>query len=143
MSNKLNSKIETFSSEQGINRHVKNGPWGGGSHMKHAGMFVVLLRSVNFGFWSRLGCSRHLMPIFSHQGLAKCCTRRNIATYFSTIAPYYHIRSKERAKYDTLLHCRTGQKYEWKAEHQNGRTKRPKFSGEKMWNNKSLISAMV
>ena len=25
--------------------------------------------------------------------------------------PFYHIRAKERAKYATLLHCRTGQKY--------------------------------
>ena len=31
--------------------------------------------------------------------------------YYSTIAPFYHIRAKERAKYDTLLHCRTRQKY--------------------------------
>ena len=31
--------------------------------------------------------------------------------YYSTIVPYYHIRAKERAKYNTLLHCRTGQKY--------------------------------
>ena len=30
---------------------------------------------------------------------------------YSTIAPFYHIRAKERAKYATLLHCRTGQKY--------------------------------
>ena len=32
----------------------------------------------------------------------------NIAYYYSTIAPFYHIRAKERAKYATLLHCRTG-----------------------------------
>jgi len=31
--------------------------------------------------------------------------------YYSTIAPFYHIRAKQRAKYATLLHCRTGQKY--------------------------------
>ena len=31
--------------------------------------------------------------------------------YYSTIAPFYHIRAKERAKYATLLHCGTGQKY--------------------------------
>jgi len=31
-------------------------------------------------------------------------------SYYSTIAPFYHIRAKERAKYATLLHCRTGQK---------------------------------
>ena len=30
---------------------------------------------------------------------------------YSTIAPFYHIRAKERAKYATLLHSITGQKY--------------------------------
>ena len=29
----------------------------GGSHMKEAGMLVVSLRGINFGFWSQLGCS--------------------------------------------------------------------------------------
>ena len=29
---------------------------GGGSHMKGAGMLVVSLRGINFGFWSNLGC---------------------------------------------------------------------------------------
>ena len=43
--------------------------------------------------------------------------------YYSTIAPFYHIRAKERAKYATLLHCRTGQKYGLKAKRQNGWTK--------------------
>ena len=30
---------------------------GGGSHLKGAGMLVVSLSGVNFGFWSHLGCS--------------------------------------------------------------------------------------
>ena len=30
---------------------------GGGSHMKEAGMTVVSLTDVNFGFWYHLGCS--------------------------------------------------------------------------------------
>ena len=34
----------------------------------------------------------------------------NILIIISTIAPFYHIRAKERAKYATLLHCRTGKK---------------------------------
>ena len=33
------------------------GGGGGDSHLKWTGMLVVSLRSVNFGFWSRLGCS--------------------------------------------------------------------------------------
>ena len=51
------------------------------------------------------------------------CTVGHILFYYSTIAPFYHIRAKEHAKYVTLLHCRTGQKYGLKAEQQNGRTK--------------------
>ena len=35
----------------------------------------------------------------------------NIAYYYSTIGPFYHIRAKECANYATLLQCRTGQKY--------------------------------
>ena len=34
-----------------------------------------------------------------------------------------NIRAKERAKYATLLHCRTGQKNRLKEESQNGQTK--------------------
>ena len=30
---------------------------------------------------------------------------------YNFLIPFYHIRAKERAKYATLLHCRTGQKY--------------------------------
>ena len=45
-------------------------PGGGGdSHMKWRGMLVVSLRGVNFGFWSRLGCSGQNVIIFSRQGL--------------------------------------------------------------------------
>ena len=36
---------------------------GGDSHMKEAGMLVVSLRSVNFGFWSHLGCSGQKLPL--------------------------------------------------------------------------------
>ena len=39
----------------------------GDSHMKWTGMLVVLLRGVNFGFWSRLGCSGQNVIIFSRQ----------------------------------------------------------------------------
>ena len=42
--------------------------WGGGSsHMKQTEILVVSLRGVNFGFWSRLGCSGHSTNILSHQ----------------------------------------------------------------------------
>ena len=44
-------------------------PCGGDSHMKQTGMLVVSLRDVNFGFWSRLGCSRQSANILSRQGL--------------------------------------------------------------------------
>ena len=42
---------------------------GGDSHMKQTGMLVVSLRGVNFGFWSRLGCSGQSTNILCHQGL--------------------------------------------------------------------------
>ena len=42
---------------------------GGDSHMKQTGMLVVSLRGVNFGFWSRLGCSGQSANILSRQGL--------------------------------------------------------------------------
>ena len=48
----------------------RNLPGGGGdSDMKWTGMLVVSLRGVNFGFWSRLGCSGQNVIIFSRQGL--------------------------------------------------------------------------
>ena len=37
--------------------------------MKGAGMLVVSFRSVNFGFWSLLGCSGQNADIFSREGL--------------------------------------------------------------------------
>ena len=42
---------------------------GGDSHMKQTGMLVVSLRGLNFGFWSRLGCSGQSASILSRQGL--------------------------------------------------------------------------
>ena len=45
------------------------GGGGGDSHMKGTGMLVVSLRGVNFGFWSRLGCSGQNVIIFSRRGL--------------------------------------------------------------------------
>ena len=44
-------------------------PGGGDSHMKETGMLVILLRGVNFGFWSRLGCSGQSANILCCQGL--------------------------------------------------------------------------
>ena len=41
----------------------------GDSHLKGTGMLVVSLRVVNYGFWSRLGCSAHNVIIFSCPGL--------------------------------------------------------------------------
>ena len=52
--------------------HPGGGGGGGGgedSHMKQTVMLVVSLRGVNFGFWSRLGCSGQSANILSRQGL--------------------------------------------------------------------------
>ena len=45
------------------------GGGGGTPHMKGVGMLVVLLRGVNFRFWSHLGCSGQNAIKFSHEGL--------------------------------------------------------------------------
>ena len=37
--------------------------------MKGAGILVVSLRGVNFGFWSHLGCSVQNAIIFSFKGV--------------------------------------------------------------------------
>ena len=37
--------------------------------MEGAGMFVVSLRGINFGFWSHLGFSAKNVIIFSGEGL--------------------------------------------------------------------------
>jgi len=42
---------------------------GGDSDMKWTGMLDPSLRGVNFGFWSRLGCSGQNVILFSRQGL--------------------------------------------------------------------------
>ena len=57
-------------SESNVNFSPGGGGGGGGnSHMKGAGMLVVSLRGVNFGFWSHLGCSGKNAIIFSREGL--------------------------------------------------------------------------
>ena len=72
--------LQTFSPSEVAGRELINDsfPGGGGggggggekdSHMKKTGMLVVSLRGVNFGFWSRLGCSGQSANILSRQGL--------------------------------------------------------------------------
>ena len=54
------------------------GPGGGRgfySRMKQMGMLAVSLRGVNFGFWSRLGCSGQSTNILSRQGLVYGSTK--------------------------------------------------------------------
>ena len=55
--------------EFGQNSKPRGGGGGEHSHMKQTGMLVVSLRGVNFGFWSRLGCSGQRANILSSQGL--------------------------------------------------------------------------
>ena len=49
--------------------HSPGGGGGGDSYMKQTGMLFLSLRGVNFGFWSRLGCSGQSANILSRQGL--------------------------------------------------------------------------
>ena len=52
-----------------ITEPLTPGGGGGDSYMKQTGMLVVSLRGVNFGFWSRLGCSGQSANILNRQGL--------------------------------------------------------------------------
>ena len=45
--------------------------------MKQTGMLVVSLRGINFGFWSRLGCSGQSANILSCQGLVLGSARKH------------------------------------------------------------------
>ena len=47
-------------------------------HMKGAGILVVSLRGVIFGFWPHLGCSGQNTIIFSRKSLFQGCSRRNV-----------------------------------------------------------------
>ena len=53
---------------------------GGESYMKQTGMLVVSLRGVNFGFWSRLGCSGQSANILSRQGLVWSSAKKHRIT---------------------------------------------------------------
>ena len=68
--------------------------------------------------------------------------KANIHIYYSTLAPFYHIRSRERAKYATVLHS--------KIMYCTAKSRFHRFSGRRTgktifwrdffkWNNKSLI----
>ena len=48
---------------------IRHSEEGGAPHIKGLGMLVVLLRGVNFGFWSRLWCSGQNGIIFSCEDL--------------------------------------------------------------------------
>ena len=58
-------------------------PREGDSRMKQTGMLVVWLRGVNFGFWSRLGCSVSQSTLFKHgKWLSKLVFRHAKRQYF-------------------------------------------------------------
>ena len=59
---RLESEILVFIVDLGMIQ-LALGRGGGGLHVKQTGMLVVSLRGVNFGFWSRLGCSGHSTDI--------------------------------------------------------------------------------
>ena len=48
--------------------------------MKQTGMLVVSLRGINFGFWSRLGCSGQSTSILNCQGHVKGSVKKNRIT---------------------------------------------------------------
>ena len=63
--------VDTIRSEKAkrVRAFVIRRGGGGGSAYKRLGMLVVLLRGVNFGFWSHLRCSGQNGIIFSCEDL--------------------------------------------------------------------------
>ena len=53
--------------------------------MKQTGMLVVSLRGVNFGFWSRLGCSGQSANILS----SRLGFREELEIYYSAFKNYF------------------------------------------------------
>ena len=68
-------------------------------------------------------------------------SRHFISLYYSTIAPFYHIKAKERAKYATLLHCRKGQKYGLKRSYKMAAQNEPTLEKYK-WRNFGIINPL-
>ena len=61
--------VDTISSEEANRVRGVRQSEGGAPHIKGLGMLVVLLRGVNFGFWSHLRCSGQNAIIFSCEDL--------------------------------------------------------------------------
>ena len=60
--------IEVGHQRSNAKEHLNPGGGGGCSHMKQTGMLVASVKGVNFGFWSRLGCSGQRANILRRQG---------------------------------------------------------------------------
>ena len=59
--------------------------------MKGVGMLVVSLKGVNFGFWSRLGCSGQNTIIFSRKGPFRAALEKIFKNYIFSIRFIYAI----------------------------------------------------
>ena len=68
-------------------------------------------------------------------------SRHFISLYYSTIAPFYHIKAKERAKYATLIHCRKGQKYGLKRSYKMAAQNEPTLEKYK-WRSGGIINPL-
>ena len=77
--------------------------------MKQTGMLVVSLRGVNFGFWSRLGCSGQSANILSRQGPRRNTELREIQIQIFFLTCFvYRITSvtiKEALLQDVFVLC--------------------------------------
>ena len=65
--------------------------------MKGAGMLVVSLRGVNFGFWSHLGCSEQNATKFSRQKSRLGLHAKKYIKYIFLIRFIYSFRGQKKA----------------------------------------------
>ena len=76
--------------------------------MKGAGILVVLLRGVNFGFWSHLGCSVQNVIIFSFKEVLYGCPQRNTKKLYIYNSFYLRDSCNQYLKWSLLGKKRLG-----------------------------------
>ena len=64
---------------------------GKGLPNEHTGMLVLSLRGVNFGFWSRLGCSVHSTNVISCQETQNYAKRNSSHIFFLTCLFFFFV----------------------------------------------------
>ena len=61
-------------------------------------------RGRGYYFSGGESCSQNTQVLFS-KNISERFSESNIKHYYSTIMSFYHIRSREQAEYEAVIHC--------------------------------------